>query len=177
MQLVNTRYAEALIDVTEEKNSTNEVLNDFATILKLFEENPEFYSFLLNPQVLIETKKKAMQNVFGGRIEEELLNLLMLLLDKGRLKNIRSIMDEYSRMADERKDILRMKIISAFPLEDMQIDKIKEKYRKLYNKTDVKAKFVLDESLIGGIRIQIGDKIIDDSIKARLMSLKEIMLK
>jgi len=58
--------------------------------------------------------------------------------------------EEYFRLADERKNILNMTIISAFPLEDVQINRIKEKYKKLYNKTDVKAKLIIDKSLIGG---------------------------
>ncbi|WP_265445320.1 F0F1 ATP synthase subunit delta [Acetivibrio straminisolvens] len=177
MQLVNTRYAEALIDVTEEKNSTDEVLKNFAAILKLLEQNPEFYSFLLDPQVRIENRKRAIMNIFSGRVQEELVNFLMLLVDKGRLKNIGTIADEYFRLANERKNILIMTIISAYPLEEMQIDRIKKKYKKLYNKIDVKAKLVVDKSLIGGVKIQIGDRVIDDSIKARLDSLKEIMLK
>ncbi|HOM02830.1 MAG TPA: F0F1 ATP synthase subunit delta [Acetivibrio sp.] len=177
MQLVNTRYAEALIDVTEEKSSTDKVLNSLNAILKLFEQNPEFYTFLLDPKVKMESKKKALTNVLKGRVEQEVVNFLMLLMDKERLKNIKGITDEYIRFADERKNILIMTIISAFPLEDVQIDKIKEKYKKLYNKASAKAKVVIDKSLIGGIKIQIGDKVIDDSIKARLTSLKEMMLK
>jgi len=100
----------------------------------------------------------------------------MLLVDKERFENIRGIVEEYFRLADERKNILNMTIISAFPLEDVQINRIKEKYKKLYNKTDVKAKLIIDKSLIGGVKIQIGDKVIDDSIKGRLLCLKEALL-
>lgn len=177
MQLVNNRYAEALIEVSEENSSTTEVLNNLTAILKLFKERTEFYSLLVDPLVQVDSKKKAIRNVFEGRVEGELLNFLMLLVDKSRLKNIGGILAEYARLADERKDILNMEIISASYLEDVQIDKIKEKYRSLYNKTDVKAKFTVDKGLIGGVRIQIGDMVIDDSIKARLMGLKEIMMK
>jgi len=58
MQLVNTRYAEALIDVTEEKNSTDKVLNNLVQVLKLLEENREFYSFLLDPQIQKKAEKR-----------------------------------------------------------------------------------------------------------------------
>lgn len=176
MQLVNTRYAEALIDVTEEKNSTDKVLNNLVQVLKLLEENREFYSFLLDPQIQKESRKEAIIKVFEGRIEQEVVNFLMLLVDKERFENIRGIVEEYFRLADERKNILNMTIISAFPLEDVQINRIKEKYKKLYNKTDVKAKLIIDKSLIGGVKIQIGDKVIDDSIKGRLLCLKEALL-
>jgi len=53
----------------------------------------------------------------------------MLLVDKERFENIRGIVEEYFRLADERKNILNMTIISAFPLEDVQINRIKEKYK------------------------------------------------
>lgn len=177
MPLVNTRYAEALIELFEEKGSTDEVLNNLRTVLGLFKDNPGFNSFLLDPQIHVDSRKKALKDVLENQIENELMNFLMLLIDKGRLKYLGGIVDEYTRMADERKNILKLKIISAAPLEDAQIDSIKEIYMKMYKKNAVKAELQIDKSLIGGVKIQIGDRVIDDSIKARLMNLKEMMIK
>jgi F-type H+-transporting ATPase subunit delta len=69
-----------------------------------------------------------------------------------------------------------MTITSAAPIEQSQVNAIKDKYRKLHNASDVKTELVIDKSLIGGIKVKIGDKVIDGSIKGRLESLKELIV-
>ncbi|MFZ5986114.1 MAG: F0F1 ATP synthase subunit delta [Bacillota bacterium] len=177
MPLVNKRYAEALIEITEDNGSTDEVIDNFRKVAALFEESWDFRLFLLDPKVQAESKKEVLKDAFESRVRCELLNFLFLLIDKGRTRYIPGILDEYIGLADMKKNVLNLKIISAVPLEETQVNKIKEKYMKLYGKNNAKAEIHIDKSLIGGIRIQIGDKVIDDSIKARLMDLKEIMLK
>ena len=177
MPLVNKRYAEALIKITEENNTTKGVLSDFAEVVKALEENKELKLFFLNPHVKISDKKDVLKELFEGKISIELLNLLKLIVDKDRIKYIPGILDEYSKLYDENRNVLNLKISSAVPLEEMQINSIKQKYLRLYDKSSAKVKLEIDEKLIGGVRVQIGDKVIDGSIKGRLESMMEIMMK
>jgi F-type H+-transporting ATPase subunit delta len=177
MPLVNKRYAEALIKITEENNTTKGVLSDFAEVVKVLEENKELKLFFLNPHVKISDKKDVLKELFEGKISIELLNLLKLIVDKDRIKYIPGILDEYSKLYDENRNVLNLKISSAVPLEEMQINSIKQTYLRLYDKSSAKVKLEIDEKLIGGVRVQIGDKVIDGSIKGRLESMMEIMMK
>jgi len=176
MPLVSKRYAEALIELSEEKGFKDEFFNNLKVIVDIFKSNTEFKSFLLNRKVHPQSKKRILKNIFENRVEKELLNFLMLLVDKDRLDILEEIYDEFQKMWDERKNTLILKIISATPLEVEQISRIKEKYMRFYNKNAARATLEIDKSLIGGVKIQIGDRIIDDSVKSKLLGLKKMML-
>jgi F-type H+-transporting ATPase subunit delta len=87
------------------------------------------------------------------------------------------IYQQFIRLALERANILEVKIISAVPLEDRQIEAIKEKFGKMFNASAVKEIITVDSSLIGGVKVIIGDKVFDGSIKGRIDSLKELVSK
>lgn len=176
MPLVESRYAEALIGITEENCSTDVVLCDFYDLIKSFDNNPQLEAYLSNPNVQAKEKKKLLEAVYKGGVDESLLRLLYLLIDKSRTKHIKGIMYEYKRFADKKKNILNLKISSVVQLDELQIEKIKEKYAKIYKKDRVIAIVEIDSSLIGGIKVQIGDRIEDYSLKSRLDSLKNLLM-
>lgn len=175
MPLVEKRYAEALVDIAAQAAALDEYQQQLGTIAGLFGGQPEFRVFLLNPEVKSEDKKRAIKSIFSGKIENELFNFLMLLIDKGRIGYLKGISREFEKLADERKNVLNMTIISALPLDKDQIDQISEKYRKLYNAYSVKAVVETDKGLIGGVKVKIGDKVIDGSVKGRIEGLKELL--
>lgn len=176
MPLVESRYAEALIDITEKNGKTDKVLKDFDALLNLLDNNSDLSTFLENPQVQLSAKKKLIKDIVGDSIDSNLSNLIMILIDKGRIKYVKGIYLEYRRFADERRDVLNLKIISAVELDDLQVDKIIEKYKKIYNKELVNAVLQIDKSLIGGIKVQIEDRVEDFSLKTRLDSLKSMLM-
>ena len=100
----------------------------------------------------------------------------MLLLDKKRFEKIIGIFEEFVKLADEEKNVLNITIISASPLEPIQLDKLTEKYRTLYNSSSINVTVKIDNDLIGGIKVIIGDKLIDGTIKGRLQELKKTLV-
>ncbi|WP_010246347.1 ATP synthase F1 subunit delta [Acetivibrio cellulolyticus] len=175
MPLVESRYAEALIEITQKDGSTDKVLNDFDTLINLINNNSDLSAFLENPQIQVGDKKKLLMDMLEG-IDPNILKLIMLLIDKGRIKQIRGIFSEYKRFADERRDVLNLKIISAVKLDELQVDKIIEKYKMIYKKDRVNTDLQIDESLIGGIKVQIEDRVEDFSLKTRLDGLKSLLI-
>ncbi len=175
MPLVECRYAEALSEITEENCSTDEVLSDFEALVNIFENNPELEGHIKNPNMQLMGKKKLLGEVFKGVIDENLLRLLYLLVDKNRTKHIKGILIEYKRLVDKKRNVLNLKISSAVQLEELQIKKIEEKYAKIYKKEMVSTVVQIDRSLIGGIKVQIGDRVEDYSVKSRLDSLKNLL--
>jgi len=176
MPLVEIRYAEALIEITEENSITDEVLNDFDSLKNIFDNTPELEHFLRDPNIQPNTKKKLLEEVFKDEVDKSLLRFLYLLVDKNRIAYIKGILLEYKRLANERKNVLSLKISSAVQLDELQIDKIKDKYKKIYNKDRVTTVVEIDSSLIGGIRVKIGDRVEDFSVKSRLDSLKNLLI-
>lgn len=177
MPILENRYAEALINIAAEKNELDVYQQDLGVISGAFTGLPEFKSFLLNPETEVGEKKTALQRMFQSNIRDEVLNLILLLIDKGRVKYLPGIYVEFVRLADDRRSVLSMKIVSAAPLEQAQLEAIREKFRKLYNASSVKADVEIDESLIGGVKVMIGDKLIDGSVKGMLKNLQDALIK
>ena len=175
MPLVDKRYAEALINVSVEKNAIDLYQNELTAVSELFRNESGLQAFLLNPKNRVDTKKAVITEIFSGRIEQELLNMLFLLLDKNRLGRLHGISLEYIRMADEKRRILNITITTAIPITRLQIDIISEKFRKLYNSSSAKTVVEIDPTLVGGVKVAIGDKLYDGSIKGNLSRLQSIL--
>lgn len=176
MSLVDKRYAEALVNISVQKNKIESFQEDLKWIVNIYNTQLDLKLLFLNPQVKVEVKKEMVEQLFRDQIEPDLLNFLKVLIDKGRINFLPSIVDEYNKLADKYKNVLNMTIISAAPIGEMQINSIKEKYRILYNATSVKASMETDTSLIGGVQVRIGDKVIDGTVKGRLESLRQYLV-
>jgi F-type H+-transporting ATPase subunit delta len=177
MPLVEKRYAHALIDIAV-KDGMLDVYGQELNMLKdTYNSSPEFEIFLLNPEVKLEDKKRILSSTLQDKIQKNVLSFILLLLDKNRIKHLPGIAEEYSIIADNTRNTLNMTIISAVPLEEQQIESIKKKYQQLYKATAVEALITVDKSIVGGIKVKIGDKVIDGSIEGRLESLRELLLR
>lgn len=177
MPLVERRYAEALVNISMQGRVVETYQQQFGSIMELYNQQTDFRLFLLNPEINTDVKKEVVKKLFTSTLKAELVNFLMLLLDKGRIKFLPGIFNEFNRLADKKKNALNMTIISASPLSESQIQEIKQKYLKVYNASSVKADIEIDEGLIGGVKVKVGDCVIDGSVKGRLNSLKEILFK
>jgi len=176
MPLVESRYAEALVGISEQCKAIGAFRQELQWIVNIYNSQEDFRNFLLSQKVDKNAKKDVVKNIFSGRIRSELLNLLMLLIDKGRVMLVPGIAKEFDRLADQKEKVLTMKIISAVPLEDEQVNKIKEKYRSMYNASSVKAELEIDNSLIGGVKVKIGDKVFDGTVKSQLEELRQMIV-
>lgn len=176
MSVVEKRYAEALIELAVQKNSIELYVEDLHTAVSAYSEQPELKSFLLNPGVTTGNKLAAVNNIFTGRLNQEIVNLLKLLVEKGRIQYLPAVFKEFADIADEKRNILHMTIISPFQLDELQLKRLSEKYRNLYGSASVKTDFKLDESLLGGIKVVIGDKVIDGSTAGKLKALKDTLV-
>jgi ATP synthase, F1 delta subunit len=176
MSVIEKRYAQALLDIVAQNGLIELYVSDFYTAVSAYSENPEFQSYLLNPSVTVENKLTALNNIFAGKLNQEILNLLKLLVEKGRIKYLPAIFKEFSDIADEKRNILHMTIISPFSLDELQVKRLTEKYRKLHGSASVKADLRLDKSLLGGIKVVIGDKVIDGTTAGKLKALKDVLV-
>jgi F-type H+-transporting ATPase subunit delta len=173
MPLVEKRYAQAMLQLSESDVAT--VKQEFGSFVELYNSDKDFREFLNNPTVKIDRKQALVRNVFTGQLSKNMLNLVLLLISKKRTAEIPGIYEQFVLLSDEMANILEMKIITAAPLEEVQLAGIKEKFKKKYNALDVKSTEVVDESLIGGVKVIIGDKVYDGSVKGRIESLTEIV--
>lgn len=177
MPLVERRYAEALIGISRQAGEIEAYQHDLETVVELYNNQPDFRQFLLNPEFKAEAKKSAIDRILNGKVKQELISFISLLLDKGRIKNLPGILTEYIKLSDKLRNILAITIISSAPLSESETGRILTKYKNIHKASDVKVNLEIDPGLIGGVMIKIGDKVIDGSISGRLEGLRELLVK
>lgn len=173
MPLVEKRYAQALLELS--LDDIGSVRQEFEQLVEIFNSDMQFRNFLTDPRVKLDKKQGLVRNVFYGELSSKMLNFMLLLIAKQRVVELPGIFEQFVRLADQRANVLDMKIITAAPLEESQIGSLKEKFGKKYNASAVKVTEVVDPSIIGGIKVIIGDKVYDGSIKGRIESLTELV--
>ncbi len=176
MPAVDKRYAEALADIASAQDSTEQYREDLGSINQIISSNPDFARLLRNPVIPLQQKREMIKKVFSADYRPELVNLLLLLIEKGRISNLGYILAEYGKIVDARAKTLDIKIFSATPLDDGYVGNLSEIYRKKYGASSARATVVVDRDLIGGIKVMIGGKMIDGSISGRLNDLKKTVL-
>lgn len=175
-EYLDRRYALALYEVAKEKDKVDEYINDLREICDLIENNKDFYEVVKHPQISTKNKKRTFINIFKGKIDEELLSFLLILIEKDRILYLREKLNQMEKIDLERKNILSAVVKTAVPLLESEISNLQEKLEKQYNKKIIMATEI-DKSLLGGVYVRVGNDVIDGTIKSKLEEMKDIMLK
>lgn len=171
-KLVGKRYAEALFEVAAESDKLQEYKDEIKAVANVFSDNPELETIFTHPRVTKDEKKDMLKNIFEGRVSQEILNLLYIVIDKNREKYIQDISDSYSELSNENLGIIEAKAYTAVEMSDEEIDNLKEKLSAKLGKK-VELENLIDSSLLGGVLVKLGDKVLDGSIKGRLNEIQK----
>lgn len=172
---VDLTYGSALFQAAEETGKKDLILDEACQVLGIFEQEPDFYAFINYPAVSAREKKEVLKKVFEGRICQELLNLLYVLVDKGRTRHFPKIVKTYREMINHEEGYSYGSIYSVEPLKPEQIAKFEEETGRLLQ-TRVRLENQLDPRLIGGVKILVDGRIIDASIRKRFDDLEHKIL-
>ena len=175
-EYLDRRYALALYEVAESKGKVNEYLQDLREICVLIENNCDFYEVIRHPQINTRRKKQTFINIFKGKIDEELLSFLLILIEKDRILYLREKLNEMEKIDLERKNTLKGVIKTAVPLLDSEFNTLKDIFEKKYDKNIIfEAK--VDKKVLGGVYVRIGNDVIDDTVKSKIDEMKDLMLR
>ena len=168
---VGRRYSKAIFEIAEEKNQVKEIYEMLNSAMVLYRTDKEFKNFILNPLIDNEQKKSVLNEIFGNDNSEN-LNILLYILDKGRMNCIKYIVAEYLKIYYRKNRILDVKATFTKELTDEQKKKL---INKLSQKTgkEINLEIKIDKDILGGGIIKIGDKIIDGSIRRELDNWKK----
>lgn len=169
------QYANALLQIAEEKGNTDIVFQNLHDFCQVIEKEPEFSIIMNHPAVAEAEKKKLLEHVFKSTSDESCLRLLEILCERRRLHLLPLIRNEYRRLLNAKLNIAIGTLTCAESMDAKGIDDIKQKLQKSLGKTlelDVK----VDRSLIGGFVLQVGDQVIDGSLRGRLQAIEKSLL-
>lgn len=175
-EYLDRRYALALYEVAEEKGKILEYLEDLQEICNIIYGSEEFYQLIKHPQISTVRKKETFRNVFEGKIDNELLSFLLILIEKDRILYLREKLKQMEEIYLKRINRTYAHVKSVVPLNEEQVEKLTKKLENKFN-TQIILDQQIDKSIIGGLYIRVGDHIIDDTIKSKLDEMKSMMLR
>lgn len=170
MSAIERRYAKALMDALKSKDEKVKANSDLADAAELFDNNVQFKKVLLDPRVSVNAKIGVMKEIFSDA-NPMFISFVGVLLDKNRIGCLSGIAKEYSKLTQIMNNELFIKIISATQLDDDEINGISDKYKKVYNATTVKYDLSIDERLLGGVKVVVGNKVYDGSLRTKLNNM------
>ena len=168
MAIVEKRYAQALLNCSKSNNDNEMFEQGLNAMASLFSSNMQFKKILLDPRIGNDVKLNIIKEIFPEHQNKVLMSFVNLLLDKNRINIIDGISDEYSKLNCVLNNELNMKIISASTLNEEEISTLTTKYKNMYGADKVKYSLEVDKELLGGIKVIIGNKIYDGSLKTQL---------
>jgi F-type H+-transporting ATPase subunit delta len=173
---VASRYASALLVTAKAENVMADVADSYAAVAQIMRENPALPSFLEGPQVAEDEKKQLISNLFGDKVEPVLVRFFHLLVDKNRIEFLVDIAEVFADLVESEQGIAHAMVTTAVPLAD---DLEQDLVTKLAALT--KAKIIVeknvDPSVIGGVSVTVGDKIIDGTVRTQLDQMREHLAK
>ena len=167
-------YAGALFDVAKGQSAVAEIEEELAGVCQLFREDATFRAYAESPIVENREKDRVVQSVFKGQVHPLLFNLLRVLAGRGRLVLLNSLDGAFREQVDRESGRLRARLEFARPADAELVQKIDAQLTRASGH-EVVCEAAVDESLIGGLRIRVGDHVLDGSAKNRLMRLSRHM--
>jgi F-type H+-transporting ATPase subunit delta len=174
-QAVARVYAEALLDLGLAQDNLPRIVDDLDAVRKLFDEDALFRGFFGSPRLDRAVKKQALSKAFAGKLDRPVLGLLHVLVNKQREMILDNIVDEFHRFRDLREGVVHAHTVSARPLGDEEREEIKRKLTAATGK-QVRLHERVDETLLGGLVLRLGDKVIDGTLRRRLDGLRRALV-
>lgn len=168
---VAKRYAEALFNVAQRNDVVKNVDADLLAIANQLKNDPSFRSFLYSPKVSREDKTRILEKLFSDRVTIATMYLLRLLLAKRRESEIEAIQEEFEALRRGYAKAVLVTYTSAQELPDAQRKKLVDKTTKVTGRS-VEALFEVDPSLIGGVKIEYEDVMLDGTVRGNLDKLR-----
>lgn len=167
-----SQYASAIYDLASETKNSKVFRNDLVELNLAFKQNQEFFDIYTSNNVDANEKKKLVIQIFKGKIDEYILNLLLYVIDSNDEKKIIPIIEKAISFLDEQLDIINVKVYSPFEIKKEYLDKLSEKIKIKTNKQPI-MNVIIDPSLLGGIKVDYSNILIDNSIKNKLDQIRK----
>ncbi|MFD3446676.1 F0F1 ATP synthase subunit delta [Microbacteriaceae bacterium 4G12] len=174
--IVAKRYAVALFQIAKEKHMLEMFEEELRAIQEVFLTSKELHLFLNQPNITGEKKKDVILKAFSS-VSRPVLNTLFLLIDNHRDDIITDIADAYFELANQERNVADALVYSIRPLTEEEKVGIAEVFAKRAGKDAIRIKNIVDENLLGGIKVRIGNRIYDGSLQGKLARIQRELMK
>lgn len=168
-------YARSLFELAEAKGGRSVIENtqaELEDILEIARGNPRFNEFLGSRVLPVAKRSVSLEKILKGKASDLTLRFLQVLNEKGRLSHLPPIAAAYDRLVQEKFGRVEVDVYTASPISPDELRLIRDRLQAAIGKEPIVHPYT-DESMIGGIRLQIGDQLVDGSLSTRLRKLRD----
>ena len=170
------RYSLALFELSEENNLLSQIEDQSSSVLNLINKSEDFSSLIKDPTTNQEDLSKVINKIAeNNKFENLFKNFLKFLIQKRRFFFIERILKSFIEICSRKRGELKAELKSAKELSSNEITKITEELTKNFS-SKIKLNYKYDQSLIGGLVVQVGSTMVDTSIKNKLQQIENKMI-
>ena len=166
------RYAEALLHLAQARRSVDVIRSELRDLVELIETTPELRRLLERPDMGAAQKLEALREGLGGRFSETVMALLATLLRHHRGETVAEVLEAYEELADRAAGVIRAEARTVIPLSEQQRARLVAVLEGMTGKK-VKLEERVDPTVLAGMRLQVGDRLIDGSAAGRLARMRK----
>lgn len=167
-------YGESLYELARDEQVLTEMLDQLHMVKELFRANPEYVKLLSLPGIPKKERCDIVNESFGGKVNQYLLNFMKILVENGTIREISGCEDAFRRRYYEDNGITAVTAVSAAPISDELCEKLKTKLSAATGKT-IELSVKIDPSLLGGIRLEMDGKRLDGTVRSRLDDVRKTL--
>ncbi|MEJ7626570.1 MAG: ATP synthase F1 subunit delta [Ferruginibacter sp.] len=170
------RYAKSLLDLAIEQDKLDAVYHDMKFLLSVNNSNPDFVAILKSPVIATDKKEKIIESITNGRVNEITTLFIRLLMRKTRESNLPEIVRAFIEQYNKLKNIHPVKITTAVAMSEELKSSLITKIKTNPELQNIELQELVEDELIGGFKLEMGDILVDASISRDLHDVKKQFL-
>ncbi len=174
MTAIASVYGRALFELARERGQEDEIAEQLDELGRYIDREPEFGAFL-SADLDDDRRAASLERMFRGKLSDTLLDTLLVLNSRGRLSILGSLAEQFEHLRHETRNQAEVSVISAVPLESKERDALVGDLKAMTGREIVLTDEV-DESIMGGLIVQIGDELMDASVASQLKRMRSNLL-
>lgn len=174
VEAIGEIYAQALIHVAQKQNVLAEVQQDVASLSELLKQGGLFRDFVQAVDVATDVQKQILEKLFAGKVHQLTLETLKSMAIRNRLMFVGGFVSGFNTIINRQSGKIAVELVSASELSSEVTEKLKAAVTKATGQ-EPEFKTRLDPSLLGGVRIKVGDTLIDASVEAQLRKMEQLL--
>ncbi len=168
-------YARTLLELANERQQAEAVARELGQLQEIVEGNPAFRTILSDPAIRTADRTALLEKVFSGNVSPLMWNFLRVLNGRGALKLLGEIADAYEDLLNDQMGRIEVDVTVARKLSGEELEQVRQRVSKALKKEAVVHQYV-DESIIGGLVLRVGDQLIDASVRHQLQAMRQQLL-
>ncbi len=169
------KYAQLLYQVAVKEDDLNQISAHLHSIKSILKSVPALNQLLITRRVQVQDKIIMLKNILGDKISDIEMDLMVLLMENGHMMLFGEVIKRFDYLQDKDTEVIKVQITSSSRLSDNEVQRISlEIENKIQKKVDVKMK--TDTSIVGGIKLRVGNTLIDGSVSNHLQKIRDTLI-